>query len=294
LKGFATAPLTPADASEVARVWRACEAHDDGEARETEDDFVGTTKRPSTDLERESIGIRDGGELVAFGWLIGKRYAFVHVLPSHRGRGLGAWLLRWTQDAGRELGRRETCQTVSENEHAAIALLEADGYERRWAEWDFEISLEREPEPPRLPPGYALREFVPGRDDRAVHEVIDVAFGEWQAERATFEDWAGETLGRPGFVPAHIPMVAAGEQIVGVAVNIQDEALIWVGQLAVAREHRGRGLARALLLHTFGMARRAGLQRCGLGTDERTGARGLYEHVGMRLARTSWNYFKTL
>ena len=95
-------------------------------------------------------------------------------------------------------------------------------------------------------------------------------------------------------MPEHIATVAAGEQIVAVAVNVHEEASVWVAQLAVAREHRGRGLARALLTHTFGSAWRAGPRRCGLGTDERTGARGLYERVGMRVARTSWNYVKTL
>ena len=199
-------------------------------------------------------------------------------------------------DAGRRARARQAGELpeLSENEHAARALLEADGYERDWADWILEIRLEQEPDPPRLPPGYALREFVPGRDERAVHEVIDVAFGEWAEERGTFEDWAGETLGRPGFVPGHIATIVAGEQIVGVAANVQDVASIWVDQLAVARDHRGRGLARALLTHTFGFAWRAGLRRCELATDSRTGARGLYEHVGMRVKRTSWNYVKTL
>ena len=76
----------------------------------------------------------------------------MHVLPSHRGRGIGAWLLRWTQDAGRAAGRSRSCQKLSENEHAAMALLEADGYERRWEDWIFDIELEREPDPPRCRP----------------------------------------------------------------------------------------------------------------------------------------------
>ena len=295
MKGLSTAPLAVRDASAVARVWRACEAHDDGEAMETEEDFVGATKRPSMDLERQSIGVRDRDTLVALGWLVGERQAFVHVLPSYRGRGIGTYLLRWTQDAGRAIGNTATCQTLTENEHAARALLEADGYDRTWEEWVFDIRLEREPDPPLLPPGYAIREFVPGRDARAVYDVIDTAFGEWpDADAGTFEDWAGETLGRPGFVSGHIVTAVAGEAIVGVAVLIEDEAAIWVGQLAVAREHRGRGVARALLTRSFGFGWRAGLRRCGLGTDSRTGARGLYEHVGMRVTRTGWDYVKPL
>jgi mycothiol synthase len=64
--------------------------------------------------------------------------------------------------------------------------------------------------------------------------------------------------------------------------------------LAVAREHRGRGLARALLAHAFGLTWRRGGHRCGLGTDSRTGARGLYEHVGMHVRKTYGEYVKRL
>ena len=146
VKGLPTAPLAPGDAGEVARVWRACEMHDDGEALFTEEDFVAACLRPSMDLERDTVAVRDGGAIVAVGLLLGERDAFVHVLPSHRGRGIGAWLLRWTEDAGRAAGRSWTCQTLSEHEHAAMALLEAVGYERRWEDWILDIELEREPD----------------------------------------------------------------------------------------------------------------------------------------------------
>ncbi len=295
LTGFSTAPVAPGDAAEVTRVWRASEIHDDGEAMFTEEDFVAAWKRPSMDLARDTIGVRDGDALVALGLLFGERQAFVCVLPSHRGRGIGSWLLRWTQAAGRAAGRERSCQTLSENEHAAAGMLAADGYERRWEDWNFDIELERAPDPPALPPGYAIREFVRGRDERDVYRVIDAAFGEWpDAEEGTFEDWSAETLGRPGFVPGLIGTVVAGEELVGAAVLIHDADGFWVDQLAVAREHRGRGLARALLLYAFGAAWRAGVRHCGLSTDSRTGARGLYEHVGMRVTRTSWEYAKLL
>jgi mycothiol synthase len=295
MDGFTTAPLTPDDMADVTRVWRLSEIHDDGEALFTEEDFVAASKRPSMDLTRDSVGVRDGGELVAVGLLHGERDAFVAVLPSHRGRGIGTCLLRWTHDAARAGGKERTCQALSENEHAARALLEADGYERSWEDWIFDIELEREPGPPTLPAGYAIREFVRERDDRAVYRVIEDAFGEWpDAEATTFEDWAAETFERPGFAPEQIGTVVHGDAIVGAATLIQDEDVLWVAQLAVAREHRGRGLARALLVHSFGIAWRRGLRHCGLATDSRTGARGLYEHVGMRVTRTFWEYGKQL
>jgi mycothiol synthase len=295
MEGFTTAPLTPEDAAGATRVFRESEIEADGEALFTEEDLVAASKRPSMDLERHTVGVRDGEQLVGVAMLYGERDAYVAVLPSHRGRGIGAWLLRWTQDATRAKGGTRTCQPVSENSPDARALLEADGYERSWEDWIFDIELEREPDPPQLPPGYAIRECVRDRDARAVYRVVDDAFGEWpDAEQDTFEDWAAETFERPGFLPEHIATVVHGEEIVGVATLIQDEDTIWVVQLAVAREHRGRGLARALLVHSFGVGWRAGLRHCGLSTDSRTGARGLYEHVGMRVTRTFWEYGKLL
>jgi mycothiol synthase len=89
-------------------------------------------------------------------------------------------------------------------------------------------------------------------------------------------------------------VVAHGEDVAGAAVLVVEEGTLWVDQLAVDRAHRGRGLARALLVHAFAIAWRAGLRRCRLSTDSRTDARGLYEHVGMRVARTSWEYAKLL
>lgn len=288
-------PLATGDAAAVTRVWRASEIHDDGEALFTEEDFVAAWKRPSLNLARDTVGVRDGDALVALGLLFGERDAFVSVHPSHRGRGIGSWLLRWTQAAGRAAGRERSCQTLSENEHAAAALLAADGYERRWEDWILELGLAREPDPPALPPGYSIRDFAPGRDDRDVHRVIEDAFGEWpDPEEESFADWAAETLGRPGFAPERVGLVVQGGETVAAAVLVDDEDRIWVDQLAVAREHRGRGLARALLVHAFGVAWRAGVRRCALSTDSRTGARGLYEHVGMRVTRTSWEHSKLL
>lgn len=295
MSDLTTAPLVPGDAEEVAHVWRTCELHDDGEAMASADDVIAAFKRPSMDLERDTVGVREAGTLVAFGLLYGPRTAFVHVLPSHRGRGIGAWLLRWTEDARRAAGSEHSCQTLSEHERAARALLEAAGYERSWEDWIFDIEIEREPDPPQLPPEYRMREFVLGRDERDSYRVIDEAFAEWpDAEEGTFEDWEAEILGRPGFRPEQIATVLCGEEIVGVGVLIEDEGDSWVSQLAVDSAHRGRGLARALLVHAFAMTWRSGSRRCGLATDARTGARGLYEHVGMRVTRTSWEYAKLL
>jgi len=74
--------------------------------------------------------------------------------------------------------------------------------------------------------------------------------------------------------------------VVGAAVLVHEPEDGWVEQLAVARAHRGRGLGRALLDYGAGVTWRRGVRRFGLGTDSRTGARGLYEHLGMHVRRS--------
>ena len=87
--------------------------------------------------------------------------------------------------------------------------------------------------------------------------------------------------------------LAAGD-VVGAAVLVEEDGSGWVDQLAVARAHRGRGLAHALLLHAFALAWRLPNRECGLSTDSRTRARRLYEHAGMRVVRSYTQYARPL
>jgi GNAT superfamily N-acetyltransferase len=293
--GLRAAPLTSGDTAALTAVARASEEHDTGEADWTEADAIAICGRPSLDFLRDTVGVHDGDALVAFGLQLGVRLTFVHVLPAYRGHGIGTWLLRWSQGAARALGADVTAQELAVTEHAAIALLEADGYRKRWESWAFDITLEREPPAALLPDGYTIRDFAPGRDERAVYDVVQRAFSEWpEYEPSAFEDWAATSLGRPGFAPELAGLAEHDGEVVG-AVLLQDEGGIgWIEQLAVAREHRGIGLGQALLVHAFRTTWRRGGRRCGLGTDERTGARGLYERAGMHVRKTYGEYGRAL
>ena len=66
--------------------------------------------------------------------------------------------------------------------------------------------------------------------------------------------------------------------------------------LGVRRPWRGRGVGRALLLHTFGEFHRRGVDRVSLGVDAEnpTGATRLYESVGMNTVLEQSVYEKSL
>ena len=279
--GLRAVALEPGDAAAVAELIRASELRDGGIAERTVQDMRTIWSRPSFSLADEAIGVRDGDELVGYGSIPWPGDADVCVAPAHCGRGIGAALLGWSEAAARAAGWPSVGQSKHERAAAALALLRGAGYEHTRTSWILEIALDAAPAAPAPPAGYALRTFVPGADERPAYEVIRAAFAEWEEHVDGFEDWRAETVEREGFVAEQLVLAVWGDAVVG-ALVLADDDEAFVHQLAVARPHRGRGLAKALLQHAFGIAWARGGRTCVLATDTRTGALGLYEHVGMR------------
>ena len=80
--------------------------------------------------------------------------------------------------------------------------------------------------------------------------------------------------------------------VVGASVVQMGPDTGYIARLAVRRDRRGLGLARALLVDSFAAARAHGATRSELSTDSRTGALGLYEKVGMEVTST-WVHLAT-
>jgi mycothiol synthase len=293
-------PLRHEDAAAVTALMAACELHDLGEVQIELEDIVGDWQRPSFDLAAESVGVYDEHDrLVAYAEVYGARKAEAYVLPEARGRGIGGALLAWTRRTARQGGGRLVGQTVPERVSDAVALLVANGYHARWTSWILELPEGAEVAPGTLPEGTAIRVLAPGRDERAAYRVVEDAFNEWpDRDPVSFEDWAAVVLRRPGFEPWQLLLAIeqgpAGENVVGVCFVIPSRDTGWVQYLAVRRDRRGRGLARALLLRAFAEARSRGMTRAELNTDTRTGALDLYLHVGMRVKETFVHYAREL
>ena len=92
---------------------------------------------------------------------------------------------------------------------------------------------------------------------------------------------------RPGFEPWQLRAVVDPDGVTVAACVAQlANAFGYVSHLAVRRDQRGLGLARALLADAFANAREHGATRFELSTDSRTGALGLYHRVGMEVTQT--------
>ncbi|MEW2625346.1 GNAT family N-acetyltransferase [Streptomyces sp. NPDC048106] len=262
---------------------------------------------------RESSGaavlvLDRAGDAAAWGRVRGRR-ATVHVHPGHRGRGLGASLLAWTEARARELGGDRLAQTVADADLAATALLRSGGYAGLVTEWLLEMAMPVEPEVPEPPAGITVRAFRAG-DEEAAYRLTEDAFDEWQQRRKSYAEWARHTVGRATFAPAASPVAFAGGRMVGAVLSLDPgaggrpgAALVpgapggdegYVERVAVRRDQRDRGIARLLLRQTFRAFYLRGKRSCTLWTHSDTGALPLYERLGMTVRRSSTVYVKAL
>lgn len=286
--GLTARPLTMADARAVFEVMAAEQEHDLGSVEIEEADIVGDWQRPSYDVSASTIGVFDGDRLVAYGEVMAPTTGDAAVHPAYRGRGLGAAIARWLADLALSRGAEVFGMPVPEGS-PGDKLLESLGWFVRWSSWVLELPEGKDVEAQPLPEGYAIRDAVDDADRRAAWTVVEDAFLEWsERDREPFEDFAARTTRRPGFEPWMLRIVVddAGEAVGACHVTLADRCA-FVSQLAVRRDRRGLGLARALLADAFGNARAHGATRSELSTDSRTGALGLYEKVGM-VVTSNW------
>ncbi|WP_243060485.1 GNAT family N-acetyltransferase [Nocardioides sp. SR21] len=289
-----TRPLVLTDATAVYEVMAAQERHDLGDVSIEEADIVGDWQRPSYDVSAGTVGVFDGDHLVAYAEHMGGDRGDAAVHPDYRGRGIGTELAGWMQQRARAAGATVVGMPVP-IDSPGDRLLSALGYRVRWESWELELPegatiAERE-----LPAGYTVREATP-EDYESCWTVLEDAFLEWSVrDRESFDDFVARTIHRPGFEPWHLRVVtdAAGE-VVGVTYVHPFGSQGYVDRLATRKDQRGQGIAQAMLVDAFAVARAHGCTSSTLNTDSRTGALGLYEKVGMRTFRTWVNRAKDL
>jgi ribosomal protein S18 acetylase RimI-like enzyme len=287
-------PLTFDDAEAVFALTVDAERHDTGQALAELEDIRSDWAQPSYTLGEQSIGFFQDGELIAYSEVHRNRIeAYVH--PERRGRGLGTTLFRWGLAKARELGYPRVGQTVPASNADAIAIFAAHGCSLLYTSWILELPEGVEISATPLPAGHRLRDFEPERDTYDVYRTFEDAFNEWPNRvPSTLEDWKAVAFERadsePWQVLTVVEEVDGAERIVAACRVSCVNGEGWVDQIAVQRSARGRGLGRALLVAAFTAARAHGATVSRLNTDSRTGALGLYEHVGMQVVRTYEHY----
>lgn len=144
-------------------------------------------------------------------------------------------------------------------------------------------------QPPPAPDGIAIRAVDPDDDAdlRLFHRILDTAFRDTpDYQPRTYEQWR-EWVDGQSSVAWDEWLVASDRGTPAGVLQSSNQALDdnegWVRMLAVAREHRRRGIGEALLRRAFARYAAKGRAKAGLGVDlaNPTEAARLYRAVGM-------------
>ncbi len=296
-------PPTPDDLPEITAFFAAIESTY-GSGGATEGEIRHWLTSPLFDVEEDFRLAAADGQIV--GWIDlwdqnrAHERIFLDVRAHPRDRGVYARLLDWGEGRARGLAEGTAilrCGATSDNEVLAPEL-SARGFRIVRHFLTMEIDLAKELEPAVWPEGIAVRTFQ-ADDAQAVYEALDEAFADhWDFVPIPFDEWREFFLASPEFDPSLIFIAEEDGQIAGVALCRNERrpntGHVWI--LGVRRPWRRRGLARALLLHSFAEFRRRGRAKADLGVDAEnlTGAVRLYEGVGMHVARRFDSYEKGL
>ena len=287
-------PLGLEDLDAVFQLIVAAQEHDIGDVEVDREDLVADWALPTIDMNRDTVGVWRGDDIVAWGELILGERAEVDVAPGSRGRGIGTWIRQWTERRAVEKGWNLVAQVVPESTVAAHDLLTADGYRIRHTAWILRIDHDTEPAPSLMPDGITMRAFR-REDEHEVYRLFEDAFNEWPGRQPeAFEEWTAMATRRQDFRADLFALAVDDGEIVGGALMFLFAGEGWIDKVAVKRTHRHRGIARALLQHSFREAWHRGARVSGLSTNSRTGALSLYEKVGMTVRRAYASYAKDL
>jgi ribosomal protein S18 acetylase RimI-like enzyme len=292
-------PLTTEDAPALAALAAADEEALRGRPSQLSGaDFVEWWGR--TDLDADSRLYEEDARPVAAVWAdclddLGVIIGFV--AQGAKGRGFGGMLVDFGEARLRAREAKRAQVVTLALDTAAAELMALRGYEEVRRFFDLEIELAEPPPAPVLPAGLSLETFRE-EDARAFHDALDEAFQDhWEHHSVPFEKWWEQRRNAPSYDGSLWFVVRDGDEFAAVIRNEPERrGGGYVGALGVRRPWRGRGLGRALLLHTFGAFWARGQRRVVLGVDadNPTGATKLYESAGMSLELEAVVWEKTV
>ena len=227
--------------------------------------------------------------------------------PESRRRGVGNALLDACLASLRERGMERVRCGVADFRKDGIRMLEKRGFERVRVFSDMRVSLDSIATGVGENEAVALETMARTRENAALMvRLSNEAFAEHFGHRDTRdeeEEFWQERARELGYFDettlARVDGEPVGFQMHG--WNDRDNEKLgvnrgWIFAIGVLKPHRGKGIAKTLLIHGLRQLKAGGMTEAGLGVDDtnETGAFRLYEKVGFRVHRKSFTYERPL
>jgi mycothiol synthase len=315
-------PLTHDDTAAWARLLAEAESVDVTGEHYNEADLREELDNPDLEMGKDVVGAFDGdGVMVGYFKVMprgeGEQLYKIHVegtvTPTRRGDGIGTLLrdamVERAQQAYTE--RRSNLplklMTSGRSDNLAQAdLLLGGGFSAE--RWNFVMRTELDavPDPQPLADGYEFRRYDATRalDMLAAHNAAFTGhhpnFTPWT--ETTWKQWVVESRNfRPELSFLVVPR--GSDDIVGYVQSNEYDAYFeatgrreaYVAKVGVLAEHRGRGIAAALLGHCLVAYRDAGFDEASLDVDSEnpTGALGVYQRAGFEV-ESRWTTYELI
>lgn len=299
------------DADEVAALIVAVDVAATGETTASRDDLLSEWGQARFDLAGHAwLVVNADGRAIAYAWVFDSAdHAAVDgqflVHPDHQWRGLEGPLLDWVERraavfaAAAPAGAEVTLGVWCSRGDRRAELYRAAGYAHTRSFLRLRLTLDQLPDDPLAyapPPGLEVRRFVAGNDERAAWATLEDSFADhFRESPMPFEEWRSLALGAGADTDLWFT-AWDGDEMAGCIVCYAETYGGYVDRLGVRRPWRRRGLGRLLLLTAFAALRDRGCAEAILGVDadNRSGALGLYESLGMRRSITNDFYEKAM
>jgi GNAT superfamily N-acetyltransferase len=220
--------------------------------------------------------------------------------PDYKHTDVGNRLLTWAEQRSLQALERTPGDLrvvmhsyVPAADEATCQIFRARGFKTIRHFWTMVLDLEGEPAAPVWPKGLHVRAMRRHSDEVDILKAVRETFKDhWGYVDAPFEEekerWLHRLETDIEFDPSLWFLAMDGDEIAGISLckwkAFDDPEIGWVNILGVRRPWRRRGVALALLQHSFREFYARGRCKIGLGVDalSLTGATRVYEKAGMR------------
>ncbi|OHU23897.1 hypothetical protein BKG77_09990 [Mycobacteroides chelonae] len=322
-RGVRWRPLQRADLGSVLTLLNAVNPIDNPTRATSLEELTEEFDDPMFDPDRDGIVALDAsGSLIAYGMVtpneVNETIVWIYldgaVHPGHRRQGIGTALLEWLERRGRQhlAARHEPLPgwlaiDVSEHAESTAALLDSHGFHGvRWF-FDMERDLTAPIPHAPLPAGTQFVSYTNELSEDARTTSNEAFRDHWGSQPRSTDDWLVGEL-RSDFRASLTTLVSATEgpaeasHIVGLLStdvpehewHARGRKFGYINEIAVRRAWRGRGIARALVVHAMHAYRDLGLELAVLSVDSEnsSGAVGLYTDLGFVLRERSTTFIK--